>query len=98
MPLTQKQKRALKQLAHAKKPVVTVGSNGLTDTVMNEIDVSLAHHELLKVKLAVGDKDDRQVIVDAISEQLNTECVQTIGHVAVFYRAADKPIIVLPKN
>ncbi|MFO7602386.1 MAG: ribosome assembly RNA-binding protein YhbY [Gammaproteobacteria bacterium] len=97
MPLSQKQKRHLKQLAHDKKPVVMVGAAGLTESVMNEIDSSIAHHELIKVKLNVGDREAKQQMAQHIAATLAAELVQTIGHVAVYYRAADKPSIILPR-
>lgn len=98
MPLSQKQKRHLKQLAHDKKPVVMVGSAGLTDNVMNEIDSSIAHHELIKVKLNVSDRDAKQAMAQHIADTLGAELIQTIGHIAIYYRAAEKPVIALPKN
>lgn len=44
--LTNPQKRQLKALAHPRKPVVIIGDNGLTDAVMQEIEIALDHHEL----------------------------------------------------
>ena len=98
MPLSQKQKRHLKQLAHDKKPVVIVGSAGLTENVINEIDSSIAHHELIKVRLNVSDRDAKQEMAQNIAETLKAELIHTIGHIGIYYRAAEKPVIVLPKN
>ena len=75
-----------------------VGSAGLTENVMNEIDSSIAHHELIKVKLNVSDRDAKQEMAQHIAETLAAELIQTIGHIAIYYRAAEKPVIVLPKN
>lgn len=97
MPLSQKQKRHLKQLAHDKKPVVIVGSAGLTENVLNEIDSSIAHHELIKVKLNVSDREAKQEMAQQIAETLGAELIQTIGHIAIYYRAAENPRITLPK-
>ena len=86
MPLTSDQTRALKKLAHHLKPVVIIGQHGLTEGVINEIDITLDTHELIKVKLAGADKDDREELSAAIVERLSAERVQVIGRVAVFYR------------
>ena len=75
-----------------------IGSAGLTENVMNEIDSSIAHHELIKVKLNVSDRDAKQEMAQHIAETLAAELIQTIGHIAIYYRAAEKPVIVLPKN
>ena len=54
MNLSTKQKQHLKGLAHPLKPVVLLGSNGLTEGVLAEIEQALEHHELIKVKIATG--------------------------------------------
>lgn len=98
MPLSPKQKSHLKKLAHDKKPVVIVGGAGLTESVMSEIDSSIAHHELIKVRLNADDREAKQEMAEHIASTLNANIVQTIGHIAVFYRPAEKPVIVLPKH
>ncbi|MBT3057543.1 MAG: ribosome assembly RNA-binding protein YhbY [Candidatus Thiodiazotropha sp.] len=90
MPLTNAQNRALKKLAHDLKPVVIVGQHGLGENVLNEIDLSLDSHELIKVKLAGADKEDRKELSNEIIQQLSAELVQIIGRVAVFYRPNPK--------
>jgi RNA-binding protein len=90
MPLTTAQNRALKKLAHDLKPVVIVGQHGLSENVLNEIDTTLDTHELIKVKLAGADKQDRKVLSSDIMERLSAELVQIIGRVAIFYRPNPK--------
>ena len=96
MPLSETQRRHLRKLAHHLKPVVIVGNAGLKDNVLAEIDNALAHHELIKVKIHAADKTERQAIIDKISEQTDAGWVLSIGHIAAFYRPAEKPKIVLP--
>jgi RNA-binding protein len=96
MPLSENHRRHLRKLAHHLKPVVIVGNAGLSDNVLTEIDNALAHHELIKVKIHAADKSERQAIIDKISEQSDAGWVLSIGHVAAFYRPAEKPKIVLP--
>lgn len=96
MPLTKKQIRQLKSLVHHLNPVVIVGQNGLTDAVINELNTTLDTHELIKVRLNAGDREERQTMIEQICNRCNTELVQTIGHVAAFFRRnADKPVISL---
>ena len=96
MSLSQTQRRHLRKLAHHLKPVVTVGNAGLSESVLNEIEIALAHHELIKVRINAGDKAERQAMIDKIGEQTEAEWVLSIGHIAAFYRPAEKPKIVLP--
>jgi RNA-binding protein len=90
MPLTAAQNRALKKLAHDLKPVVIIGQHGLSESVLNEIDITLNTHELIKVKLTGADKEERKALSADIVEQLSAELVQIIGRVAVFYRPNPK--------
>jgi len=96
MALNEKQKRHLRSLAHARKPVVIVGGGGLREAVFAEIDAALAHHELIKVRVNAEDREQRAALIEAIVEQCGCERVQQIGHIAVLYRRAEKPRITLP--
>ena len=96
MSLSEPQKRHLRKLAHPLKPLVIIGGNGLTEGVVNEIDQTLAHHELIKVKVNAMDREERDAIIAAFCEALGCELVQRIGHTAVIYREAEKPKIILP--
>lgn len=84
--LTNHQKRHLKALAHASRPVVIIGSNGLTEAVTQEIDYALGHHELLKIRINAADRAARQHIVTQITTRLGANLVQQIGHVAIVFR------------
>ena len=97
MPLKPVQKRFLRGLAHNLKPVVIVGSSGLTESVLSEIEISIEHHELMKVRINAADRETRQAYINNICEKTGAELVTSIGHIAVIYRAADEPIIKLPR-
>ena len=96
MTLTSKQKRYLRALAHNLNPVVMTGSAGLTTAVLNEIEQSVAHHELIKIKLGGTDRAGRQRMSTTICEALGAVTVQSIGQMLVIYRPAEKPLIALP--
>ncbi|MDH5650105.1 MAG: ribosome assembly RNA-binding protein YhbY [Gammaproteobacteria bacterium] len=97
MTLTGKQRNHLRGLAHHQNPVVIIGNAGLSDAVKNEIDLALTTHELIKIKLPGGDREERQMLVQQICEVSRAEFVQLIGRTAVVYRAANEPLIVLPR-
>lgn len=96
MPLTQKQIKHLKALAHHRKPVVMVGAAGVTAPVLAEIAIALKAHELIKVKLPAVERSERQALFDHICRDSQAEPVQHIGRIAVLYRRAEKPKIQLP--
>lgn len=83
--------RQLRAIAHRLKPIVTVAQNGVSETVAREIDQALSRHELIKVKIVVGDRELRREIASEISSQAGAELVQSIGNVIVLYRAARQP-------
>lgn len=97
MLLTGKQKHYLRGLAHHSKPVVIIGNAGLSEMVSNEIDQALNAHELIKIKLPGGDRNERQSLLEKICEATTAESVQSIGNIIVIYRPAKKPEISLPK-
>ncbi|MGQ9658797.1 MAG: ribosome assembly RNA-binding protein YhbY [Thermochromatium sp.] len=99
MSITEKQKRWLKSRVHHLKPVVIIGQHGLTESVLAEIENALDHHELLKVRINVGDRNEREVVIGLICERTGAELISRIGNVAAFYRHNPKKRdpIVLPK-
>lgn len=97
MNLNNKQRQHLKSLAHTLKPVVQLGNNGLTEGVIAEIEQSLAHHELIKVKIAAADRDTKALIIAAITRETGALEVQSIGHMLVIYRPSEQRKIHLPR-
>lgn len=96
--LTPGQRRFLRAQAHALNPVVLIGDAGLTAGVMKEIERSLDSHELIKVKVASGDREQRESMLAEICSTLEAAPAQHIGKTLVIYKAAKKPRIVLPKD
>ncbi|MFC3908932.1 ribosome assembly RNA-binding protein YhbY [Legionella dresdenensis] len=79
-------RKELKARAHHLKPVVLLGAKGLTQAVIEETDVALNAHELIKVKINGAERDDRRQMAIELCEQLAAELVQTIGNTIVVYR------------
>lgn len=77
------QKRSLLSKAHALKPVVTVGKNGVTDAVLQELDSSLNAHELLKIKLPAGTTMD---ILEEIAKRVDATALKQTGRIGILYR------------
>ncbi len=86
MSLTENHKRQLRKLGHALKPVVTIGNNGFTAAVGEELDNALEHHELVKVRVNAADRDERSTIVALMCQRSQAQLIQRIGHVALLYR------------
>ena len=80
------ERQQLKAAAHPLKPVVIIGANGLSESVLEEIDISLKAHELIKVKIHGMEKEDRRACAEQICSPLACELVQHIGNTLVLYR------------
>ena len=97
LTLTERQRRHLRGLAHALKPVVRLGNAGLTEAVALETDRALTDHELIKVKGPGGDREARDTLFTELARRTGSALVQRIGNVAALYRPrSDVPRIVIP--
>jgi len=98
MKLSERQKKHLRGLAHSLKPVISLGDKGVTDAFIHELDTTLDHHELIKIKVRAGDRETRDRIIAELAEQMSAALISRIGNVATLYRARkQKPGITLPK-
>ena len=82
------ERRGLKARAHHLQPVVMVGDAGLTPAVIQEIEVHLKSHELIKIRVLGDDRDQRRGMMDQICSSLSAAPVQVIGKMLVIFRPA----------
>ena len=68
-----------------------MAGNGLSENVMSEISRALTDHELIKIKVLAEDRDERKTMIQTINSQNQSEIIQTIGNMALLYKAALKP-------
>lgn len=98
MALSPSQIRYLRSLAHDLSPVILLGNKGASEAVVKELGLALDIHELVKVKLSGGDKDERQAQIDVLTAGTGSEQIHQIGHVVVLFRRnTDEPKIALPR-
>ena len=86
MTLPDETLKRLRKKAHTLRPVVIIGSNGLTEPIHLEIERALLDHELIKIKVAANDRDTKRAMIQTICERHEAELIQAIGNVAVIYR------------
>lgn len=95
MTLSKSQVKQLRTLAHSLKVIITIGQNGVTENVINELEIALDFHELVKVKLAATDRDARKEMLQILLDRTSAEIIQTIGKTAtLFRRNSKKPKII----
>ncbi len=83
MKITSKQRQYLRGLAHSLNPYIIIGKNGLNKSSIKSIDKSLKDHELIKVKIQIGDKKQ---LAPLIEKETNSSVIGIIGKIIILYR------------
>ena len=91
LELSPHERRALRAKAHHLHPVVTIGQHGLTPTVLTEIDLALNAHGLIKVRVFLDDREERELLLVEIADGLDAAPVQHIGKLFVLWRPQPEP-------
>lgn len=86
LQITSAQRRELRAQAHALNPVVAIAENGLTDSVLKEIETCLKAHQLIKIRVYGDSRENRLAYYEQICAQLGAAPVQHIGKLLVVYR------------
>jgi RNA-binding protein len=89
-PLSPAERKLLKARAHALKPVVTVGNEGLSAPVLKEIEISLKAHDLIKIRVTGDDRNARLALLGEICNRSGASPVQHIGKILVVYRESQE--------
>jgi RNA-binding protein len=99
MALTERQKKHLRRLGHDLHPIVLVGQRGLNPGVVEELKLALDHHELVKLRVRAGSREERDSILAELARLTGSEDVFRIGNVALFYKKNSKLLkILLPDS
>jgi len=91
MTLSASDKKQYRTIAHNLNPIIMIGDKGLTEGLMVELNRALHDHELIKVKIAIGDRDDRKKITEELIYKTGSELIQSIGKVAILLKKNPKP-------
>jgi RNA-binding protein len=86
LQLSTEQRRALRAQAHDLNPVVSISENGLSESVLKEIDACLNAHELIKIRVYGDNREDRDAYMQQICTDLGASSVQQIGKLLVVFR------------
>jgi RNA-binding protein len=81
-----KERAQLRAEAHHLDPVVHVGHQGLTPTVIGSLDDALRTRELVKVKITNKDVIKPKDAANALALATNSAVIQVIGRTATFFR------------
>jgi RNA-binding protein len=86
MPLTSKDRAALRAEAHHLSASVHVGQQGLTTTVRQTIEDALRTHELVKIQFSKNADVSAKEVANDLAADVGADVVQVIGHTMTIYR------------
>ena len=83
-----KERARLRSQANLLKPIVMIGKDGLSETVIDQIDQIIEIRELIKIKIQNNSNEDARNVAEEVAKELNAEVIQVIGGIVVLYREA----------
>ncbi len=81
-----KLRKTLRAAGHHLSPVVQVGKEGVTPAVLEQLDVQLGAHELVKVKIGTESPEDRFEAADRLGGAVGAQVAQILGRTVLVYR------------
>ena len=95
--LTGKQKSFLRSTGQKLEPVVMMGKEGVTPTVVQAAQEAIKKRELIKVRVLQNCMEEPEDAITMLAERADVNLVQIIGRNGLlFKRNYDKPKIELP--
>jgi RNA-binding protein len=85
MEYTSRDRKQLRGLAHALKPIVQIGKNGTTEQVIESVKSALLAHELIKIKF-IDNKDMKKELAEKVASECDALLAGMIGNTAILYR------------
>ena len=86
--MTTKQRAALRSMGAVMEPVLHIGKEGITPTVIKQCWDALEARELIKVQVQKNAPYTAREACEALCERVHAEPVQTIGSRFTIYRQA----------
>ena len=86
MTITGKERAELRAEAHHLDPLVQLGAQGITPTLLTSLDDVLRTRELVKVQLGRPVEEKPRAIAERLARETGAVVVQVIGRTATLYR------------
>ena len=85
-PLSAAEKKELRGIAQRIKPHVHIGKNGLTETVITEIEMALTKNGLIKIRFDADRNWIKQYNTEITEKLAGCQYVGGVGKVGIFFR------------
>ena len=94
--LTSKQIRKLRSLGMTEEPILMIGKEGVTPTVVASAREAIKKRELIKVRVLQNAPDEPEDAITVLAERADANLVQVIGRNGLLFRRNfEKPRIEL---
>jgi len=90
-PLTGAQKAFLRGRGQTLDATLSVGKAGLTPELFRTLQAQLKTHELVKLRFAHADRDERAAWCAQIADEARCVCLGAVGRTALFFRQNPDP-------
>ncbi len=88
--ITTKQRAYLRGLGNALDPVMQIGKEGLSDNVVESVNLLLEARELAKFKVLKNNDNEPKTLANILAEKLNADVVQVIGNNFILYKKSTR--------
>lgn len=88
--MTSKERAAWRAQANVLEPLVHVGKNGITDSVLEQTSEALTAHELVKGRVLETAPIAARAAAQTLAAALGADIIQVIGRVFVLYRESEE--------
>jgi RNA-binding protein len=94
--LTSSSKKRLKAIGHSINPIINVGKNEITESVINKVNNELDIHELVKIKIQKTSLTPVKDAIEKIASSTNSSIIRIIGSTGLLFRRNEEnPVITL---
>ena len=94
--LTGRQVRHLRGLGHHLHPVVMIGKEEVSESLIRSVEEALDAHELIKIKLQEGALTDRKEAAEILAERTGAAVIQILGKTILLFRRSPAEKIEMP--
>ncbi len=88
--ITTKQRACLRGLGNALDSVMQIGKDGVSENVVESVNLLLEARELIKIKVLKNCDLTPKDVANEIVSKLDAEIVQVIGNTIIFYKKSTR--------
>ena len=88
--MTSSQRASLRSLAMQIGPTTHIGKNGISETLIKQMDEQLESRELIKIAVLQNAEFSAKEIAEELAQSVRAEVVQVLGSKITLYRVSKK--------